>query len=98
MQTHRTKMNKKPILAALALVFALTSAARAEEGGSAHYLPGQVASFIDAFPGRPGAIVPVNYFTWYDADAGGDRSLPLGGLLTAGIDATVHANSLGALY
>lgn len=97
MQTLRTKMNKTPILAAM-LALALTSASRAEEGGSAHYLPGQVASFIDAFPGRPGAIVPVNYFTWYDADAGGGRPLPLGGLLTAGIDATVYANSLGALY
>ena len=71
---------------------------RAEEGGSAHYMPGAAASFIDAFPGKPGGLAVLNYFTYYDASAGAGRSLPLGGLLTAGIDATAYADTIAAIY
>jgi len=70
----------------------------AEEGGSAHYMPGTAASFIDAFPGKPGGLAVLNYFTYYDASAPVNRQLPLGGLLTAGIDATVYADTLAAVY
>src|SRR3954468_14301961 len=42
---------------------ALSISARAEEGGSAHYMPGAAASFIDAFPAKPGGLAVLNYFT-----------------------------------
>ena len=94
-QTKTIKTMKRTLvytLAGLALAPALNT--RAEEGGSAHYLPGATASFIDSFPGKPGGIAAVNYFTYYDASAGLNRSLTLGGLLTAGIDATVYADTI----
>lgn len=76
----------------------LASRAGAEEGGAGHYMPGGMASFIDAFPGKPGAFAVMNIFTYYDASASADVGLPLGGFLTAGIDATVYADSLAAFY
>jgi hypothetical protein len=46
-----------------------------------------------------GGIAVLNYFTYYEAEASASRPLPIGGnLLTAGIDATVYADSLTALY
>jgi hypothetical protein len=77
---------------------ALVWDARAEQGGSAHYLPGTAASFIDAFPGKPGGLAVLNYFTYYDASVEAGRQLPLGGFLTAGVDATVYADTLAAIY
>lgn len=70
----------------------------AEEGGSGHYLPGAMASFIDAFPGQPGSLALFNFFTYYDAGTEANRQLPLHGLLAAGVDATVYADSLTAVY
>jgi hypothetical protein len=84
------------------LLIALTatlfgSALRAEEGGGGHYMPGATASFIDALPGRP-SIAAVNLFTYYGAKADASRPLPLNGLLTAGIDATVYADTVALVY
>jgi hypothetical protein len=79
-------------------VLALATSSRAEEGGSAHYMPGTAASFIDAFPGKPGGLAVLNYFAYYDASAGASQPMPLHGLLTAGIDATAYADSLAAIY
>lgn len=81
-----------------AALFGTSYPARAEEGGSAHYLPGQTASFIDAFPGKPGGLAVFNYFTCYEASTSPNLNLPLGGLITAGIDATVYADTLAAVY
>ena len=83
------------VLAALAV--GLPPCARAEESGSGHYLPGAAASFIDALPGRSGLAV-ANYFTFYDASAGRSRQLPFGGLIAAGVDATVYADTVALVY
>lgn len=91
-------MKSNILLTSIACALALAAASRAEEGGSAHYLPGATASFIDAFPGKPGGLAVLNYFTYYDASAPVSRQLPLGGLLTAGIDATVYADTLAGIY
>lgn len=90
-------MNKY-LLPTLASLLAVTVTLRAEEGGSAHYMPGTTASFIDAFPGRPGGLAIMNYFTYYDARAGATRQLVLGGNLTAGLNATCYADTLAGLY
>lgn len=89
---------KSSIRLSLLCLAILLPSARAEEGGSAHYMPGQIASFIDAFPGKPGSLAVLDYFTYYDASASASRPLPLGGLLTAGIDATVYADTIAAIY
>ena len=91
-------MKKHILLASMTSVLALATAARAEQGGSAHYLPGVTASFIDAFPGTPGGVAVLNYFGYYDADAPVNLTLPLGGFLTTGLDATVYADTIAAVY
>ena len=90
-------MNKR-LLTALAGALAMTLPGHAEQGGSAHFMPGAVASFIDAFPGKPGGVAVLNYFTYYDASAGPNLQLPLGGFLAADLDATVYANTIAAFY
>ena len=70
------KTNILPISITCAL--ALATVSRAEQGGSAHYMPGAAASFIDAFPAKPGGLAVLNYFTYYDASAPASRQLPLG--------------------
>jgi hypothetical protein len=91
-------MKTKLLVNSIALGLALTTASRAEQGGSAHYLPGAAASFIDAFPGKPGGIAVLNYFTYYDASVDPNRQLPLGGFLAADLDATVYADTIAAIY
>ncbi|MHC1767269.1 MAG: transporter [Verrucomicrobiia bacterium] len=91
-------MNKKVLLSFIPCALALVISSRAEQGGSAHYMPGAAASFIDAFPGKPGGFVVLNYFTYYDASVSAGQQLPLGGLLTAGIDATAYADTLVGVY
>lgn len=91
----RAKSIALAVLAALAM--GLPLCARAEESGGGHYLPGAVASFIDALPGRPGLAV-ANYFTFYDGSVGRSRQLPFGGLLASGLDATIFADTVAAVY
>ncbi len=89
---------KNNILISVAFSLALAATSRAEEGGSAHYMPGSMASFIDAFPGNPGSFTAMDFFTYYDASAAIGQGLPLGGLLTSGLDATVYANTVAGFY
>jgi hypothetical protein len=91
-------MKRNLLLTSLTGALALTPSLRAEQGGSAHYMPGAAASFIDAFPGKPGGIAVLNYFTYYDAEVAPSRQLPLGGFLAADIDATVYADTIAAIY
>lgn len=72
--------------------------AAAEEGGSGHYMPGGVGSFIDAFPlGRPGPAY-MNSFGYYNGSVGGGRTLPFGGLLATGVEATAYVQTSIFLY
>lgn len=86
------------LIAIVACTFGSAIPAWAEEGGSAHYLPGATASFIDAFPAKPGGLAVLNYFTYYDASTSPNRTLLLGGLLASDVDATIYANTVAALY
>lgn len=88
----------KPNLTPLVCAAAFMVPGRAEEGGSGHYLPGSTASLIDAFPGNPSAVAVLNYYTFYEAEVSAGRSLPIGGLLTAEARATVHADTIAAVY
>jgi hypothetical protein len=69
----------------------------AEEGGSGHYLPGAMASFVDTLPGRE-AFAYVNAFAYYNGSASGSRQLSFGGQVVADIDGTVYADSSTLLY
>ena len=92
------KRGKSMTLVALVTVAILVPlAVCAEEGGSGHYAPGGSASFVDALPGRPGLAI-ANYFNFYDGSASASRQLSVGGLLTAGLDATAYSDTVVALY
>jgi len=85
------------LLTSLTCALALAATARAEEGGSGHYSPGQTASFIDALPGYP-SIAAVNYFTFYNGSVGGGRSLPLGGNVAANAKASAYVDTVAVIY
>src|SRR5688572_30670654 len=92
MKVTTSVIKRNILLASISYALALVGASQAEEGGSAHYMPGATASFIDAFPAKPGGFAVLNYFTYYDAQIDPNRSLLLGGLLASGLDATVYAD------
>jgi len=78
----------------LAGMLTLATTAIAEEGGSGHYLPGAMASYVDALPDRE-AFAYVNAFTYYDGSA--DRQF-LGGRVALNINSTAYADASTALY
>ncbi len=89
------RLTKSFTLAAIvgvAVMFPLST--HAEEGGSGHYMPGAAASFMDTLPGKPGLAI-ANFFNFYDASASVSK---LGGLITAGLDATAYSDTVVALY
>ncbi len=77
---------------------ALATTSRAEQGATGHYMPGSAASFVDAFPGKPGGLAVLDYFTYYDGGASAGKQLPFGGLLTTGLGATIYADTIAAIY
>ncbi len=84
------------VVVAVACGVTLTCGARfalAEEGGSGHYIPGSMASFIDGVPLKPAFVVryETNYYT---GSVGADVALPIGGKTALGVDASVWVNEL----
>lgn len=88
--------NRLPVIISCALALVATS--RAEETGSAHYLPGSMSSFIDAFPDTPGGLAFLNYFSFYDGRTPINAQLPMGGFLSADVNATAFADSIVGVY
>ena len=70
--------------------------AAADEGGVSFWLPGQFGSFASV-PGSPGWSLGAVYFH-SSADAGGDRSFPRSGRITAGLDANADLLFLAPNY
>ena len=78
-------------LAASAALVLAAGSARADEGGTGHYLPGSLASFVDAVPAKPTVIVRANVF-YYTGSIGVD--LPIAGLDVANVNATIWGYGL----
>ena len=92
------KILKRMILSALmTLTILVPLSVHSEEGGSGHYMPGATASFIDTLPGKPGLAI-ANFFNYYSGNASVSKQLPLGGLITAGLDARAYSDTVVALY
>jgi hypothetical protein len=75
----------------------LSGPVHAEEGGTGHYLPGSMASFVDGVPAQETFIARYNFAFW-DAEASARRQIPIAGLLTAGADLTSYANGISLLW
>ena len=88
-------MKKTSLLPCLVLAGMIGLTARAEEGGSGHYSPGQTASFIDALLGKPG-FAYVNQFFYYSGKA--DGTIPILGDIAVNLKGTAYADSSAFLY
>lgn len=75
----------------------ISRAALAEEGGSGHYQPGSMASFIDGVPPKETFLMRLNVLR-YDASVDRDVPLPIGGRSTLGADAEVTGYGLTFLW
>jgi hypothetical protein len=70
---------------------------RAEEGGSGHYLPGSMSSFVDSVPAKETFIARYNLL-YYNGDIGANQPLPIAAVQTLGADATIWAHGLTLLW
>lgn len=68
---------------------------RAEEGGTGHYLPGSIASFVDAAPPTPTFVARVNGI-YYEGSF--DGALPMAGLAPVNVEAQSYATGLTLLW
>lgn len=84
-------------IARLLVSLAALSIIHAEEGGAGHYVPGSMATLIDLPPTKPGWVFESMYLH-YEGSANATRTLPVGGLLAAGLEATSDAFLLGGFH
>ena len=75
----------------------LAGSAAAEEGGSGHYLPGSMSSFVDGVPLKETFIVRANVVN-YNGSISAKKPIPIGGRTTLGADATSWAYGLSLLW
>ncbi|MCK7506294.1 MAG: transporter [Desulfobacterales bacterium] len=75
----------------------LAGFAAAEEGGSGHYLPGSMASFVDGVPLKETFIVRANVVN-YNGNINASKPIPIGGRTTLGADVTSWAYGLSLLW
>ncbi len=85
-------------------VFALLSAGLAcavpvcaEEGGSGHYMPGSMASFIDSVPPAPAFLMRLNVMS-YEGSAAAKLRVPIAGALCSGVDASIMGYGLTMVW
>lgn len=87
----------------LALALAATLGApipfllHAEEGGSGHYLPGAMSSFMDSVPAAETFLMRLNAVS-YEGTFSKDLTLPFAGLSAGGVDAQSFASGLTVLW
>jgi hypothetical protein len=71
---------------ALVAMMLLSCSAQAEEGGSGHYFPGSMSSFIDGVPGDPVFVARFQY-VGYDGSTSINKEFPVGGQIAANLNA-----------
>ncbi|MEP4078472.1 SphA family protein [Haloferula sp.] len=87
----------RPLFQASLLALTLSLNTFAEEGGSGHYLPGSMASFVDGVPQEETFIARLNYL-YYDGEIAANRQIPIAGLSTLGAEATSTALGVTLLW
>ncbi len=86
----------KYIITLFLLLFSVT-ALQAEEGGSGHYMPGSMASFMDGVPTSPTFIARLNYIN-YQGSTDANRSIPIAGMTALDVEADSNALGLTLLW
>ncbi len=82
---------------AFGLALAVAPGAYAEEGGSGHYLPGTLASFVDTVPPKETFLFRYNLVN-YDGSVSANRALPFSSVALAKAHVNVWANGLTMLW
>ena len=88
-------LNTKPLVAVA--LCALSMTLPAEEGGSGHYLPGSMASFMDSVPAGETFLARLNLLS-YDGSFAKDLAVPIAGLRAGGVDADSFAAGVTVLW
>ena len=78
-------------------IVASVAALHAEEGGSGHYLPGAMSSFVDAVPAKETFIARYNLL-YYDGSVAANQPLPIAAVQTLGAAATIWGHGMTFLW
>jgi len=92
-----TKTRIRFLAALYGLGFLIPAGVHAEEGGSGHYLPGAMSSFVDAVPAKEAFIARYNLL-YYNGSVAANQPLPIAAVQTLGADATIWAHGLTLLW
>jgi hypothetical protein len=84
-------------LAAASFLVAVPGAAVAEEGGTGHYVPGSIASFMDGVAPKEALLLRLNVLN-YDGSVGKTQPLPIAGLTAVGAEAKSTAVGLTVFW
>ena len=68
-----------------------------EEGGSGHYFPGSMSSFVDGVPAEEALITRLNVLS-YSGSVERDLNVPIAGLAAVDVDVDSFAVGLTALW
>ena len=94
---HKYRQCVLPKYLGLFILAIWVHATEAEEGGSGHYMPGSMSSFIDGVPGDPTFILRGQIIT-YDGAVAIDRSIPVAGEVLANAEAESIAVGLTVVW
>jgi hypothetical protein len=93
----KTTLTLKLLAALCGGAILLQPSLQAEEGGSGHYMPGSMSSFVDGVPAKETFITRYNLI-YYNGSVGGSVPLPIGGRSTLGANATIWGHGLTLLW
>jgi hypothetical protein len=88
---------RRSLPAALFLLLLGAWPAGAEEGGSGHYFPGTISSFVDGVPATETVILRLNALH-YDGSFSANRPVPIAGQAALGVDVQSTAVGLTAAW
>ena len=81
----------------LASMLAWATMVKAEEGGSGHYMPGSMASFIDSVPPAPAFLMRLNVMS-YEGSTSPQLTIPIANLLATNLDASIVGYGLTMVW
>ncbi len=97
MQRRRGPAPRVLAAATLSVLALLPGLATAEEGGSGHYTPGSMASFIDAVPAKETFMMRLNVLN-YQGSVDQNVPIPIAGQSAAGVDANSWGYALSIVW
>lgn len=96
-QIPKRSLKSKHFVVAIIFGASLSSNIRAEEGGSGHYQPGAMSSFIDSVPPKETFVTRFNFLN-YQGNYSQGQPLPIAGLRAVGVDAESTAAGFTFLW